>query len=182
MEEARLEETGAGLAAAGDGWFTVNVRDAAWMTWGPFAPRTVLDGRERRFAELGINIRVLEPGQPSGLYHSEAAQEDFLVLSGECLLIVEEQERRLRAWDFVHCPPGTAHVFVGAGDEPCVVLMVGARIPGRAIGYPHSELAMRHGAGVEGGASSPQEAYAPYDGPEAGRPPAWDQLPWVTGA
>jgi uncharacterized cupin superfamily protein len=182
VKEARLEETGAGLAAAEDGWFTVNVRDGAWMRWDPFAARTVLDGPQRRFAELGINVRVLQPGQSSGLYHAEAAQENFLVLGGECLLIVEEQERRLRAWDFVHCPPRTAHVFVGAGDAPCVVLMVGARIPGRAIEYPDSELAVRHGAGVEGGASSPQEAYAPYGEPVPGRPPGWEQLPWATGA
>jgi uncharacterized cupin superfamily protein len=176
--EATLEETGAGLAAATDGWFAVNVRDAAWATWGPFAARTGLDGAGGRFPDLGIGLRVLEPGQASGLYHFESAQEDFLVLAGECLLIVEDQERRLRAWDFVHCPPRTAHVFVGAGDGPCVVLMVGARRAGKTVEYPDSEHARRHGAAVEGGAATPQEAYAPYGGPAPGRPAGWERLPW----
>jgi hypothetical protein len=31
------------------------------------------------------------------------------------------------AVDFLHCPAGTEHVFVGSGDGPCAVLMIGAR-------------------------------------------------------
>jgi uncharacterized cupin superfamily protein len=69
----------------------------------------------RTFPDLGVTLAVIWPGQPSGLYHAETNQEDFLVLAGECVLLVEGEERPLRAWDFVHCPPGTAHVFVGAG-------------------------------------------------------------------
>ena len=92
---------------------------------------------------------MLQPGQPNGMYHSETEQEDFLVLAGECLLLVEGEERPLRAWDFVHCPPGTEHIFVGAGDRPCVIFMAGARSEGRSIVYPRNELALRHGAGVE---------------------------------
>ena len=30
------------------------------------------------------------------------------VVSGEAALVVEGEERHLRAWDFVHCPPGTS--------------------------------------------------------------------------
>jgi len=105
---------------------------------------------------------VIWPGQPSGLYHAETDQEDFLVLTGECVLLVEGEERPLRAWDFVHCPPGTEHVFVGAGDGPCVIFMVGRRASDKGIVYPSSELARRHGAGVETQTSSPAEAYAPF--------------------
>jgi len=107
---------------------------------------------------------VLKPGQPNCMYHGEDAQEDFLVLSGECLLPVEGAERRLRAWDFVHWPPWTEHVFVGAGTGPCVVLMVGERRLGSGIRYPVSELARRHGAGVERETDSPKEAYARFAG------------------
>jgi uncharacterized cupin superfamily protein len=157
-EEARLEESGSGLAPATDGWFLLNLRDAAWYAHDAFGTACDLEG-ETRFAELGINVHVLRPGEPNGLYHAETAQEDFLVLSGECLLLVEGQERRLRAWDFVHCPPGTEHIFVGAGDGPCAILMVGARPVGRGIRYPVSELALRCGAGVEVETTNPREAY-----------------------
>src|SRR4029450_13161968 len=108
----------------------------------------------------GITLQVLQPGQPSGLYHAETAQEDFLVLAGECLLLIEGEERPLRAWDFAHCPPGTAHAFVGAGDGPCVILMTGARTPERNILYPSSDLARRHGAGVETETRSAAAAHA----------------------
>ena len=122
---------------------------------------------------------MLEPGQPNGLYHGEATQEDFLVLAGECLLLVEGEERRLRAWDFFHCPPDTEHIVVGAGDAPCVVLMTGARRPGRPIHYPVSELALRHHAGVEVATDSPREAYAEHPDGRVERPPSWESLPWA---
>jgi uncharacterized cupin superfamily protein len=98
------------------------------------------------------------------MYHWEADQEDFLVLSGEAILIVEGEERPLRAWDFVHCPPDTKHVIVGAGSAPCVVLAVGAR--DKSVdnpdwgGYTVDEVALRHGAGVEQETINAQEAYA----------------------
>jgi hypothetical protein len=91
---------------------------------------------------------VVWPGQPNCYYHAEEGQEDFLVVSGECLVLIEGQERRLRAWDFVHCPPFTEHVFVGAGDGPCVFVGVGARNGGEGLVYPVSELALGHQAGV----------------------------------
>jgi uncharacterized cupin superfamily protein len=124
---------------------------------------------ETEFPQLGVSLYVLGPGEPIGMYHWEADQEDFLVLSGEALLIVEGQERPLRQWDFVHCPAETKHIIVGAGEERCVLLAVGAREhdaePGR-IGYTVDEAALRHGAGVERETSDPEEAYALFPEPE----------------
>ena len=119
-------ETKHGLVADGDGWFVINAAESRWNDSGPFGLYCNFEGK-RRFRQLGLNLNVLEPGQSLGLYHRERAQEDFLVLAGECLLLVEGQERRLRAWDFVHCPPETNHMIVGAGSGPSVVLAVGAR-------------------------------------------------------
>jgi uncharacterized cupin superfamily protein len=120
--------------------------------------------REARFADFGINVSVLLPGKPGSMYHRESVQESFLVLEGECLLIIEEQERRLQAWDFVHCPAGTAHVFVGAGEAPCVILMAGARREGRTVEYPVSEAAARHDASVTQATGSADEAYRDWPG------------------
>ena len=122
---------------------------------------------------------MVEPGQPTTLYHAESRQEDFLVLSGECVAIVEDEERHLRAWDFVHCPPGTRHAFVGAGDGPCVILSTGARTEDGTIVYPPSEAAGRHGAAVAEETDSPKVAYAPYQHWQRGRPANWDALPWA---
>jgi uncharacterized cupin superfamily protein len=179
-EEARLEETPSGLAPASPGWFVVNVRDVAWFAGGSFGSACGFESPEAGFERIGLNIRVLEPGQPNCLYHGESSEEHFLVLAGECLLLVEEEERPLRAWDFVHCPSHTRHVFVGAGEGPCVILMVGARDPDETLVYPVSELARKHGAGVETETDSPAEAYAQYERRSPGRPSSWDALPWVT--
>jgi uncharacterized cupin superfamily protein len=157
IREARLEPTEHGAAPANDGWFVLNAREARWMD-GVLGAYTRFEG-EPRFPSLGINIGVLGPGQPSSIYHRENEQEDFLVLSGECLLLVEGQERRLQAWDFVHCPAWTEHVFVGAGDGPCVLLAVGTRLTDEVV-YPESSLALRHGAGVQRESRDPDEAYA----------------------
>jgi uncharacterized cupin superfamily protein len=110
--------------------------------------------------QLGINIQVMRPGQPNGYYHSEEDEENFLVLSGECLLLIEGEERRLKAWDFVHCPPRTEHVFVGSGDGPCVFVGVGARHADEHLLYPVSALALRHGAGVTEEATTGEVAFA----------------------
>ena len=125
-------------------WFVVNVRDGHWRTHHAFGASCGFEDSETSFEQFGVNVRVLQPGQPNCLYHSESNQEDFLVLAGECLLLVEGEERPLRAWDFVHCPPGTEHVFVGAGDGPCVILMVGGRSEDERLLYPVSEVARRH--------------------------------------
>jgi uncharacterized cupin superfamily protein len=156
IPEARLERSEHGLAPSGEGWFVLNARDARWMD-GDFGAYTRFEG-DPRFRSLGINIGVLSPGQASCLYHRENEQEDFLVLSGECLLLVEGQERRLKAWDFVHCPHWTEHVFVGAGDGPCALLAVGTRLSDEVV-YPDSELARRYGAGVHRETRDPDEAY-----------------------
>jgi uncharacterized cupin superfamily protein len=157
VPEAAIKSTDGGLVPAGEGWFVLNVRNACWLD-GHFGAYTRLEG-EPRFTRLGFNVAVLEPGQPACYYHGEDEQEDFLVLSGECLLLIEGRERRLTAWDFVHCPPWTEHVFVGAGTGPCAVLAVGTRSGGEVV-YPASELAQRRGAGVERETRSPREAYA----------------------
>ena len=175
--EARLEETGGGLAPAADGWFVVNVRDSSWVTNDVLGDCCIFEGGDHSFPELGFTIAVLEPGQSGGRYHREANQEDFLVLAGECLLLVEGEERALRAWDFVHCPPWTEHAFVGAGDGPCVIFMTGSRTREHAVVYPRSELALRHGAGAEQETTKPAEAYAPFPKWEAGRPD-FTGLPW----
>jgi uncharacterized cupin superfamily protein len=111
--------------------------------------------------DTGVNVAVMAPGQPNCLYHSEPVQEDFLVLEGECILIVDGEERRLGQWDFVHLPAGVEHVFVGAGDGPCAVLMIGSRREDKAH-YPVNEVAARHGASAAAPTDSPPEAYAEW--------------------
>ena len=179
MPEARLDETGSGLAPASEGWFVVNVRDAEWWTSSTFGAGCGFETSQHSFPQLGINVSVLEPGMSSCLYHSESQQEGFLVLSGECRLLVEGEERLLRPWDFVHCPAGVEHVFVGTGAGPSVVLMVGARTPDERLFYPVSELAARYGASAEEATTDPKQAYAPFARPERGRPSYWDRLPWA---
>lgn len=144
--------------------FIVNVAEARALaheqggTYVPFEPP------DDRFPEFGINIHVLDPGVPNGKYHAENAQEDFLVLSGRCLAIIDGAEHQLREWDFVHCPAGTEHIFVGAGDGPCAILMVGTRRGAdEVLDYPPNEIAARYGASVAERTSSATEAYADWD-------------------
>ena len=178
MPEAKLEDAGAGLAPASPGWFVVNVRDAEWWSSETFGSGCGFETREFDFPHFGINLSVMQPGEPNCLYHSESQQEAFLLLSGECRLLVEGEERLLRPWDFVHCPAGTAHVLVGAGDGPCVVLAVGARSKDEQLLYPVSELAARYGASAEEETPDPKQAYARFERPVRGRPAYWDRLPW----
>ena len=183
IEEARLQETPSGLEPAGEGWFVVNVGDTKWMTHDAFGSGCVFESRENGpFPEFGINISVLQPGQPLCLYHEESAQEDFLVLAGECRLLVNGEERPLRTWDFVHSPAGTEHVIVGAGDGLSVVLAVGTRPEDERLRYPLSELAARYGASSEQETPDPREAYARFERPQPGRPQYWDELPWARGS
>jgi len=160
-DEAQLEQTENGLVPKGDGWFVVSAHDARWWHHDTFGSAVTFEG-ETAFPDFGINIQVLDPGQPNCMYHGENAQENFLVLAGECLLLVEGEERPLKQWDFVHCPPWTQHVFVGAGDGPCAILMVGARPKHEELLYPVSDVARKHGAGVEQEATSGREAYAAF--------------------
>jgi len=166
VPEAPLEPTEHGLAPKGEGWFVLNAREARWYHGPGRSAICEFEGEfegEQDFLQLGINLSVLGPGEPMAMYHWEADQEDFLVLSGEALLIVEGDERPLRQWDLVHCPAGTKHVIVGAGDAPCLVLAVGAR--DRSTGpdwgaYGVDEAALRHGAGVEQETTDEKQAYA----------------------
>ncbi len=159
VEEARMQDGTGGRKPAGQGWFVVNAREAEWIRNEQFGAGVTFEG-DVSFAQCGVNIQVMWPGQPNGYYHSENGQEDFLILSGECLLLVEGQERRLRAWDFVHCPPGTEHIFVGAGDGPCVFVGIGARLADEGLHYPAADVALRHKAGVAETTSKADEAYA----------------------
>jgi uncharacterized cupin superfamily protein len=157
VPEAPVEQVDHGLAPKGEGWFVVNARKTRWFD-GVFGAYNQFQG-DVRFAQIGVAIGVLNPGQPACRYHGEADQEGFLVLQGRCLLLVEGQERPLEQWDFVHCPPWTEHVFVGAGDGPCTILAFGGRTNGEIV-YPVNELAAGHGASVPETTNSPEVAYA----------------------
>ena len=180
MPEARLEDSGSGLTPVSEGWFVVNARDAEWWFTEGRGARCAFENEYGdapvEFDQLGINLTVLEPGQ-TGLYHAEENQEAFLVLAGECALLVENEERRLRAWDFFHAPPWTEHGFVGAGEGPCVILMAGSR-SGPGVRYPVSELAARYGASVAEATSDWRVAYATAEWFRRERPPTWARLPW----
>jgi uncharacterized cupin superfamily protein len=168
MDEARLERTENGVVPSDDGWYVLNVREMAWEsvegggTWCGFASTP----------QLGIGVHVLNPGEAPGYYHAETNQEGFLVLAGECIAIVEGEERRMGPWDYLHCPPGTAHITVGAGDGPCAIMMVGTRSPDAVIDYIPEPAAAKHGWAVESATQSPREAYAER-APIVPARPAW---------
>jgi uncharacterized cupin superfamily protein len=165
VPEAKLEDG----VPQGEGWFVVNARDGRWL-YNELGAYCNFEGKgEAAFEQLGINLNVLLPGMPMAMYHEEPGQEGFLVLRGECLLVVEGQERPLEAWDFVHCPPQTKHVIVGAGESPALVLAVGAR-KGHAS-YPVDEAAVRLGVGVDKEGASAAEAYARFSKLEEGPAP-----------
>jgi uncharacterized cupin superfamily protein len=163
VPEAKLEATEHGLVPNGEGWYVLNMCAAEWRhAEGRGAVCVVADdfeGWRRESDQLGVNPFVLQPGEPMSLYHWEADQEAFVVVSGEALLIVEGDERPLRTWDFVHCPPNTRHVIVGAGAGPCLVVAVGAR-ERDTLGFPADEVAKRHGASVEEDTADGSVAYA----------------------
>jgi uncharacterized cupin superfamily protein len=162
VPEAPLEQTEHGLVPQGEGWFVLNGRDARWRAAEGRGAYGVFEG-ETEFSQLGIHLVSLGPGEAMAMYHWEADQEDFLVVAGEALLIVEGEERPLRQWDFVHCPPDTKHVIVGAGSGPCTIVAVGARDRSTGPdwgGYTVDEAALRHGAGVAQETTSADEAYS----------------------
>ena len=166
VPESKLTKTEHGLVPGGEGWFVLNLRDAVWRhVDGRGAVCLALDDFEnmRRSDQLGVNPFVLAPGEPMAMYHWEADQEGFLVVSGEAVLVVEGEERPLRAWDFVHCPPQTKHVIVGAGSGPCVVIAIGAREHADerdGLGFAVDDVAKRHGASVEEDTMDGDVAYA----------------------
>ena len=171
--EAHSEETPYGRYVMSEGWFVLNLAEALAVRneekGGAMYP---IEPREAPFGDFGVNVRVLWPGDPNAHYHSEGVQEGFLVLSGECTLVVEEEERTLRQWDYFHCPANTSHVFVGAGDGPCVILMIGSR-PDIGLRYPVSDLAAKYGASVAKETDNGDEAYADWPGEYAPT-----RLPW----
>jgi uncharacterized cupin superfamily protein len=186
MPEARMEPVASGLAPVTPGWFVVNTAEAAWVTndwWGGVcifeSDDYVLRGRpdltEYVKPHAGFTIRVVPPGHPNSLYHAESVQEDFLILMGECVLIIEGQERRLRTWDFVHCPPMTPHTFVATGEGPCVILATGNRRDDLERVYVRSETALRYDAGPPADTTDPE----PRGRWEVRRPGRWDELPWA---
>jgi uncharacterized cupin superfamily protein len=174
VPEAPLEPTEEGLLLTGDGWFVLNARDAQWRRWTGMGTWPRLEGATPRYPQLGVGLTVLEPGEPMAMYHWETVQEDFLVLAGEALAIVEGQERPMRKGDFLHLPAGTAHIAVGAGDGPCSILMVGSRKPEERLFYPVDESAARHGASSEQETTDETVAYAGSPRPE----PVGFGLPW----
>jgi uncharacterized cupin superfamily protein len=176
VPESELVSTERGLVPKGQGWFVINARETHWWERPGRGVLCEFEGAgfegATDFEQLGINVTVLGPGEPLSMYHWEADQEDFLVLSGEALAIVEGEERVLRQWDLLHCPAGTNHTIVGAGDAPCIVLAVGARDRSTGPewgGYTVDEAALRHGAGVEQETTKPAEAYARFGSSELTR-------------
>jgi len=175
IPEAPLEDDGHGLVPRGEGWFVVNSREAPWRYGTNRGALCFYEG-DVGFSQLGINVSVLEPEQVMSLYHWEADQEDFLVVSGDALLLVEGEERPLRAWDFVHCPAGTKHTIVGAGDGPCVIVSVGARVLSITDdwgGYVPDEASARHRASVREASSDSETAYDEIGHREAARYDGW---------
>ena len=162
VPEAELERTAEGLVPKTDGWYVLNARDARWYHAEGRSAFCDFEG-DVAFGQLGINVQVLGLGDAMAMYHWEADQEDFVVVSGEAVLIVEGEERPLRQWDFVHCPPNARHTIVGAGGGPCIVVAVGAREhDGKPDwgGYPVDEVADRHAASAREETRVPAEAYA----------------------
>jgi uncharacterized cupin superfamily protein len=180
--EAPLEQTEYGLVCKGDGWFVVNAKEARWRD-KPGRGRSPNLSGDILFDQLGVGITILGPDEPMSMYHWEADQEDFLVLSGTATLVIEGEERPLQQWDFVHCPPGVAHAIIGG---PCVVLSVGSRerhtmidetgervgTPGES-GYVTDPVAAKHGASPERDTESADEAYARFPAVEFARYGGW---------
>jgi uncharacterized cupin superfamily protein len=154
VPEAELEDRGTGLVPTGPGWFVLNARETRWFRKSGQGLSVPLTGHDEFEAEtwfpmLGMAIRVVNPGEPSTVYHWETEAEDFLVLSGDAILIVEGEERPVKQWDFVHCPPEAQHAFVGSGEGPCVILCASSRVFQKAGPwgyYTTDEASRRHGA------------------------------------
>jgi uncharacterized cupin superfamily protein len=161
VREARIEETEQGRLPADDGWFILNLGEMRWETVPGFGVWRDFDWAKKPGGEpgIGVHIHALQPGENFGYYHAEDAQEGFIVLSGECLAVVEGQERQMRQWDYLHSPPDTAHVIIGGGDEACVLLMFGSPDSRRKVEWIADETAAKHGASVERTTGRDTEAY-----------------------
>jgi len=157
------------MGTPAEGPVVMNVAQARTSVHPRRATTLEFEPEDRPWADTGVNIQILAPGVPNCRYHREPVQEDFLVLHGECIVILEGEERHLRQWDLVHCPAGTDHVFVGAGEGPCAILMIGSRRE-EGVHYPVNELAARYDASVSTPTDDPAEAYAD-----------WRRTPWKPG-
>ena len=149
---------------SGTAWALRSVRDAEW--WQNRPGGFVAELVPGEGTQVGANVWVLAPGDPMSMYHWEGDQEGFLVLSGDALLIVDDEERLLRQWDYFHCPGGVAHTIVGAGDGPAVILAVGARSGDDSGAFPYSEVATRHNASAEEETDVSKVAYARFPAAE----------------
>jgi uncharacterized cupin superfamily protein len=173
VDEARIENTEQGRLPAGDGWFVLNLGEMPWETVPGFGVwRDFNWDQKPGEPNIGVHIHVLQPGENFGYYHAEAAQEGFIVLSGECLAIVEGKEQRMRQWDYLHSPAGTAHVLVGGGDRPCALVMFGSPDPRRKVEWIADETAAKHGASVKRTTGRDTDAYGDLPAPVPTPPPA----------
>ena len=150
-------------------WFVRNLRDMKWWDRGPrgFVTELVEDDD----AQVGVNLFVLGPGEPMSMYHWEADQEGFLVLSGEALLVVDDEEHPLRQWDYFHKPVGVSHTIVGAGSGASAILAIGARQHQDGPdwgGYPLSDVATKHNAASPEETNDPRVAYGRFPAREPG--------------
>lgn len=161
MHEAQINETPEGRVPVDDGWFILNLAQMAWQAISGFGVALGFDGPAHDPGEpgIGVHVHVLQPGEANGYYHAEAAQEGFLVLSGECIALVEGQERQMGQWDYLHCPPETEHITVGAGDQPCAILMFGSADPNRKVEWIANEIAAKHDVSVGQTTSCGSEVY-----------------------
>ena len=155
------------------GWYVVNIKDIRWSKSPEYGQVGSFENEGVRFPQTGVRIWVVEPGKSNCLYHRENAQEDFLVLSGHCKLLVNGEERQLEPWDFVHCPPGVSHVFIGDSDRPCALLTIGHRPEEHKLWYPESELARKYGAETPEPTADPRAAYSKASAREAVGAPDW---------
>ena len=176
MHEAKIDDTEHGRVPADGGWHILNLSEMQWATvegggtWCGFGSPAEPSDR------IGIGVHVLWPGESPGFYHEESGLEGFLVLSGECIAVVEGEERRMGPWDYLHSPGGTRHITVGAGDGPCAILMYGTRTPDAGILYPVEPAAAKYGHSVATETESPKEAYKD-------RPPIEPaRSPWPLGS
>jgi len=177
MHEAQIATTDEGLEAQDDGWFVLNAAEIRWYTLPDTGTWCSFEAPSARNRQIGAGIHVLPPGHTTGKYHAESGQEGFLVLEGECLLVVEGQERLLRRWDYFHCVPGTAHILVGTGDRPCALFMFGGR--GGTTDYLPDPVAARHGAAVAEHTQDADVAYADRVGEITPTRAPWPPETWT---
>lgn len=162
VPRASIVQTEQGTVPQGEGWYVLNAAEARWNAREPEGQWLDFEPDGASFPGMGMTLAVLQPGEPACLYHAEPVFEGCLILDGEAVAIVEEDEVPLRRWDFMHWAAGTNHVVVGAGDGPCTLLIFGVR--SETVHYPASATAARHGASAKQPTDQPSEAYAGWRG------------------